>query len=75
MVELDRERILISGRERAAEGAGPMTLSIDIGMIKLILSHVAAVHGLPSRVESVDLARIALKLSNGARSRAPIGAE
>ena len=61
MVELDRERLLTFGRERAAEGAGPMTLSIDIGMIKLILSHAAAVHGLPVRVEPVDMARIALK--------------
>ncbi|WP_421930905.1 integrase [Phenylobacterium sp.] len=61
MVELDRERLLSFGLERAAEGAGPMTLSIDIGMIKLILSHAAAVHGLPVRVEPVDLARIALK--------------
>jgi len=61
MVELDRERLLTFGRERAAEGAGPMTLSIDIGMIKLVLSHAAAVHGLPVRVEPVDLARIALK--------------
>ncbi len=38
-----------------------MTLGIDIGMIKLVLSHAAAVHGLPVRVEPVDLARIALK--------------
>ena len=39
MVELDRERLLSFGRERAAEGAGPMTLSIDIGMI-LSLIHI-----------------------------------
>jgi hypothetical protein len=38
-----------------------MTLGIDIGLIKLILSHAAAVHGLPVKVEPVDLARIALK--------------
>lgn len=61
MTEIDRERLLTFGRERAAEGAGPMTLSIDIGMIKLVLSHAAAVHGLPVRVEPADLARIALK--------------
>jgi integrase len=30
-------------------------------MIRLILSHAAAVHGLPVKVEPVDLARIALK--------------
>jgi hypothetical protein len=38
------------GRERAAEGAGPMTLGVDIGAIKMVLSHAAAVHGLrPAR--------------------------
>lgn len=36
-------------------------MGIDIGMIKLVLGHAAAVHGLPVRVEPVDLARIALK--------------
>jgi integrase len=61
LVELDREQFVSFGRGRAAEGAGPMTLSIDIGTIKLVLSHAAAVHGLPVRVEAVDLARIALK--------------
>lgn len=61
MGEIDRDRLVRFGRERAAQGAGPMTLSIDIGMIKLVLSHAAAVHGLPVRVEPVDLARIALK--------------
>lgn len=61
MVSLDRERLILFGRERAAQGAGPVTLGIDIGTIKLILSHAAAVHGLPVKVEPVDLARIALK--------------
>jgi hypothetical protein len=55
MLELDRERVLNFGRERAAEGAGPMTVGIDIGMIKQVVSHAAAVHGLPVRVEPVDL--------------------
>jgi integrase len=61
MGELDRDCLVKFGRGRAAQGAGPMTLSIDIGMIKLVLSHATAVHGLPVRVEPVDLARIALK--------------
>jgi len=61
MADLDRERVIKFGRERAAEGAGPMTLGIDIGAIKLVLSHAAAVHGLPVMVEPVNLARIALK--------------
>jgi integrase len=61
MADLDRERIVTFGRARAAEGAGPMTLGSDIGAIKLVLSHAAAVHGLPVSVEPVNLARIALK--------------
>ncbi|WP_189476220.1 hypothetical protein [Mesorhizobium sp. M2A.F.Ca.ET.043.05.1.1] len=40
---LDRERLILFGRERAAQGAGP--LGIDIGIIEPILSHAAAVHG------------------------------
>jgi integrase len=61
MVSLDRERLIRFGRDRAAQGAGPVTVGIDIGMIKLILAHAAAVHGLPVKVEPIDLARIALK--------------
>lgn len=63
MMEMDRERVVTFGRDRWARGAGPMTLSIDIGMIKLVLAHAAAaaVHGIDVRVEPVDLARIALK--------------
>lgn len=61
MVSLDRERLIRFGRDRAAQGAGPVTLGIDNGTIKLILSHTAAVHGLPVKVEPVNLARIALK--------------
>lgn len=38
-----------------------MTLSIDIGAIKLILSYAAAVHGLTVSVEAIDMARLALK--------------
>jgi hypothetical protein len=34
---------------------------MDIGAIKLVISHAAAVHGLPYSVEAVDLARIALR--------------
>lgn len=38
-----------------------MTLSIDIGAIKLVMSHAAAVHGLSVSVEPIDMARFALK--------------
>jgi len=61
MVEIDRERIVKFGRARAKEGAGPVTLSMDVGLIKLVLQHAAAVHGLPIKVEPVDLGRVALK--------------
>jgi hypothetical protein len=61
MVAVDRERIVKFGRERSAEGAGPTTIGIDVGVIKLVLQHAAAVHGLPVQVEPVDLGRIALK--------------
>jgi integrase len=59
--ELDRERFIKFGKDRALEGAGPVTLSIDLGYIKTILSHAAAVHGLIVSIEPLDLARIALK--------------
>jgi hypothetical protein len=36
-------------------------LGQDIGAIKLVLSHAAAVHGVEVTVEPVQLARIALK--------------
>lgn len=58
--ELSREKLIAFGRERAKEGAGPVTLSIDLGYIKTILSHAAAVHGIVAPTEGVDLARIAL---------------
>lgn len=58
--EMNREVVVQFGRARAAAGAGPMTLGIDIGMIKLVMSHAAAVHGLAVRVDQVDLARQAL---------------
>jgi integrase len=58
--ELDRDRLIQFGKERAVEGAGPVTLGMDLGYVKTILSHAAAVHGVPLSTESIDLARIAL---------------
>jgi hypothetical protein len=58
---VDRERLIQYGRARSEAGAGPVTLGIDIGTIGLVLSHAAAVHGLPVSTEQVALARIALK--------------
>ncbi|MBL8586151.1 MAG: site-specific integrase, partial [Bradyrhizobiaceae bacterium] len=59
--ELDRERLIQFGKDRAREGAGPVTLGIDLGYIKTILCHAAAVHGMPVSTEGVDLARVALQ--------------
>ena len=58
--ELDRERLIQFGKERANEGAGPVTLGIDLGYIRTIFSHAAAVHGVIVAIEPVDLARVAL---------------
>jgi integrase len=61
ITELDRAYLVKFGRTRARQDAGPVTLSMDIGAIRLVLSHAAAVHGLSASVEPVDQARIALK--------------
>ncbi|WP_296516439.1 tyrosine-type recombinase/integrase [Rhodopseudomonas sp.] len=58
--ELDRDCLIKFGKERALEGAGPVTVGIDLGYIKTILSHAAAVHGVIVSTEPIDLARIAL---------------
>lgn len=58
---LDRERLIRFGRERSKQGAGPVTLSMDIGAIRLVISHAIAVHGVELSIEPVDMARIALK--------------
>lgn len=58
---LYRSTLIEYGRQRAARGAGPVALGIDTGVIKLILTHAAAVHGLEVSSEPVDLAGVALK--------------
>ncbi|WP_295224641.1 hypothetical protein [uncultured Brevundimonas sp.] len=55
--QLDRRQFIDFGEERAQEGAGPMTLSIDIGTIKLVITHAIAVHGLTVSAEPVNMAR------------------
>ncbi|MEO0700643.1 MAG: hypothetical protein AAFY80_00765 [Pseudomonadota bacterium] len=58
---LDRQKLIAHGKMRADQGAGPVTLSIDTGVIKMIITHAAAVHGLDISPEPVDLTRVALK--------------
>jgi integrase len=58
---LTRERLILYGRQRAKDGAGPATLAIDLAFIGTVLTHAAAVHGIPVNTEAVRLARIALR--------------
>ncbi len=58
---ITRERLIAYGKLRAKEGAGPVTLAIDIGYIRTILVHAAAVHGVEVPTEQVTLARVALR--------------
>lgn len=62
IADLDRQTLIDFGKARAKNGAGPMTLSIDLGYIRTLLAHGAAVHGLPYSPEPVDLARNALRM-------------
>src|SRR3546814_11147305 len=59
--DLTRERLIQFGKDRAKEGAGPVTLSADLGYLKLVLPHAAAVPGVDLKVEPVALARCAPK--------------
>ncbi len=59
--DISRERLIQFAKDRAKEGAGPTTVSMDLGHIKTLISHAAAVHGVQLTTASVDLARIALK--------------
>lgn len=61
LTQLDRERLIRFGRDRAKEGAGPVTVGMDLGAIKLVIGHAAAVHGIDVSIEPVQLARMALK--------------
>jgi hypothetical protein len=58
--ELDRGWLIQFGKERASEGAGPVTVGIDLGYIKTNLLHAAAVHGVVLWIEPIVLARIVL---------------
>lgn len=52
---------MMYGRQRARDGAGPATLAIDLAFIGTVLTHAAAVHGIPVNTEAVRLACIALR--------------
>src|SRR5262249_61700672 len=59
--DITRDKLIEFGRRRAALGAGPATIAIDFAFIRTVLTHAAAVHGIEVSVESVQLARAALK--------------
>lgn len=58
--QIDRERIIEFGRGRSREGAGAVTIAMDVSYLKTIMLHASAVHGVALSVEQVDLARVAL---------------
>lgn len=60
IADLNREQIIKFGKERAEDGAGPVTVGIDVGYVRTLLVHGAAVHGLPCSAEPVELGRVAL---------------
>ncbi len=57
---LTREQLIGFGKARAREGAGPVTVGMDIGYIRTILVHATAIHGITTPTETVMLARVAL---------------
>ena len=57
---LDRARLIQYGKQRASEGAGPVTLAVDLSYLRTVLTHAAAVHGVHVDTESIRLARTAL---------------
>ena len=58
---MTRECLISYARRRAANSAGPATISMELGYIRTVLVHASAVHGIAISPEPVDLARVALK--------------
>ena len=58
---LDRMTVVDFGRRRAQEGAGPVTIGMEVGYLRLVFLHAASVHGVPVSTEPIEHARIALK--------------
>lgn len=59
--QLDRKAIIDFGRARARGGAGPVTVSMYIGEIKTVFTHVSAVHDIDVQLEPIEKGRLALK--------------
>ncbi len=58
--DITRESLVQFAKHRVKDGAGPVTIGIDISFIGTVLEHAAAVHGLTVPFEQVRLARVAL---------------
>jgi integrase len=58
--QISRDGLVQFAKRRAKDGAGPVTIGIDISFIGTVLEHAAAVHGIPVPTEQVRLARVAL---------------
>ncbi len=70
IIRLDRALLIKYGKKRAQQGAGPVTLSVDLSYLRTILTHAAAIHGITVDTEAVRLARTALtRLGLVGRSR------
>ena len=60
IIRLDRAMLIKFGKKRAQQGAGPVTLSVDLSYLRTVLTHAAAIHGITIDTEAVRLARTAL---------------
>ncbi len=77
---LNRSEFIKYGKFRAKQGAGPVTLSVDLSYIHTVLTHAAAVHGITTNTEDLRLARTALTRlgligRSNERDRRPTGDE
>jgi integrase len=59
--DLSRERLIAFGKSRAKEGAGPVTIGMDLGYVRTVLIHATAIHGIETPTDLVLLARTALR--------------
>jgi integrase len=59
--DLSRERLIAFGKSRAKEGAGAVTIGMDLGYVRTVLIHATAIHGIETPTDLVLLARTALR--------------
>lgn len=60
IAHLSRDGLVQFAKRRVKQGAGPVTIGIDISFIGTVLEHAAAVHGVAVPIDQLRLARIAL---------------